>query len=85
MTLDLGLISLSILHNLVALVDKLPTAFASRCLHHHDVVVLAARLLGTRPWRKRASGGVEMVVEDGQWRRVEGDEVLFVGKHEAQV
>jgi hypothetical protein len=66
-------------------VNELPLNALQRLLNTNDVICQLVYLLQHKPWCYRTEKGDEMRFEDGQWKRLQKEETLLLGRVEAQV
>jgi zinc finger MYND domain-containing protein 10 len=78
----IGIKCVTILSYLSDKIGSLSTSAARRLTQTHDVPCLLSELLSLRPWLRRIKNFEKFI--DCKWVSVEGDEILKVGKVEAQ-
>lgn len=82
MQFGIGMKSVTILSYLSDKISTLSASAARRLTQTHDVPCLLSELLSLRPWMRRVKSFEKFI--DGKWTPVEGEEILKVGKEEAQ-
>jgi hypothetical protein len=76
--------SLSILRYITDAILTAPLSVMTRLLNDHDVICNLVHVIEKAPWLKSQNKTFEKF-EDGRWKIVSKDDVLLLGKVEAQI